>query len=254
MARADGDARGHEARHAAGRRFCDAEQTFRFCTVRDGWVFIAAQDAAADSLEITLDGKLTVITAKTPRLETFRDILKGDHTISIKGAANGGQLVIRSIPEIYNYKPCCNSMVSENPPYDWDFQNKYVHYAVTTHNDGVVPEEHQKEFFDAGYKWIDSIGTVYVSADTHKPLLLNACVVMSFLTTGCTAIEETVRGSVIIAKEKMGMQTATAAPAPAPRAAQSTEAMLDAEIESQKFTNVWRGMDELVTDYEDVLA
>ena len=88
----------------------------------------------------------------------------------------------------------------------------------------------------------------------HKPLLLNACVVMSFLTTGCTAIEETVRGSVIIAKEKMGMQTATAAPAPAPRAAQSTEAMLDAEIESQKFTNVWRGMDELVTDYEDVLC
>ena len=64
----------------------------------------------------------------------------------------------------------------------------------------------------------------------HKPLLLNACVVMSFLTTGCTAIEETVRGSVIMAKEKMGMQTAMAAPAPAPRAAQSTEAMLDAEI------------------------
>ena len=66
----------------------------------------------------------------------------------------------------------------------------------------------------------------------HKPLLLNACVVMSFLTTGCTAIEETVRGSVIMAKEKMGMQTAMAAPAPAPRAAQSTEAMLDAEIET----------------------
>ncbi len=88
----------------------------------------------------------------------------------------------------------------------------------------------------------------------HKPLLLNACVVMSFLTTGCTAIEETVRGSVIMAKEKMGMQTAMAAPAPAPRAAQSTEAMLDAEIETPKFTNVWRGMDELVTDYEDVLS
>ncbi|MBR6059411.1 MAG: hypothetical protein IKP58_14680 [Victivallales bacterium] len=88
----------------------------------------------------------------------------------------------------------------------------------------------------------------------HKPLLLNACVVISFLTTGCTAIEETVRGSVIIAKEKMGMQTAMAAPAPAPRAAQSTEAMLDAEIETPKFTKIWHGMDELVTDYEDVLS
>ena len=88
----------------------------------------------------------------------------------------------------------------------------------------------------------------------HKPLLLNACVVMSFLTTGCTAIEETVRGSVIMAKEKMGMQTAMAASAPAPRAAQSTEAMLDAEIETPKFTKIWHGMDELVTDYEDVLS
>ena len=114
-----------------------AEQTFRFCTVRDGWVFIAAQDAAADSLEVILDGKLTVISAKTPRLENFRDILKGDHVITVKGAENGGRLVVRSIPEIYNYKPCCDSMLPENPPYDWDFQNKYVHYAVTTHNDGV---------------------------------------------------------------------------------------------------------------------
>ena len=88
----------------------------------------------------------------------------------------------------------------------------------------------------------------------HKSMLLNVCVIVSCVTTGCTAIEETVRGSVIIAKEKMGMQTATAAPAPAPRAAQSTEAILDAEIETPKFTNVWRGMDELVTDYEDVLS
>ncbi len=88
----------------------------------------------------------------------------------------------------------------------------------------------------------------------HKSMLLNVCVVVSCLTTGCTAIEETVRGSVIIAKEKMGMQTATAAPAPVPRAAQSTEAMMDAEIETPKFTKVWRGMDELVTDYEDVLS
>ena len=89
----------------------------------------------------------------------------------------------------------------------------------------------------------------------HKSMLLNVCVVVSCLTTGCTAIEETVRGSVIIAKEKMGMAPATAvATAPAPAAAQSTEAILDAEIETPKFTKVWHGMDELVTDYEDVLS
>ena len=90
---------------------------------------------------------------------------------------------------------------------------------------------------------------------THKSMLLNVCVVVSCLTTGCTAIEETVRGSVIMAKEKMGMApTTTVAAAPAPAAAQSTEAMLDAEIETPKFTKVWHGMDELVTDYEDVLS
>ncbi|MBP5639763.1 MAG: hypothetical protein J6X55_09815 [Victivallales bacterium] len=149
-------------------------QTFNFCTVRDGWVFIAAQNAAAESLEITLDNSLKVIKANTPRLETFRDISMGDHTLTIKGAVNGGNLLIRSIPEIYNYKPCCNSMLPENPPYDWDFQNKYVHYAVTTHNDGVVPEQYRKEFFEAGYKWIGSIGTVNVSGDTLVKYL-NTC-------------------------------------------------------------------------------
>ncbi|MBP5639695.1 MAG: hypothetical protein J6X55_09470 [Victivallales bacterium] len=142
-----------------------AQQSFNFCTMRDGWVFIAMQDAEAESLEVVLDGKLTVITAKTPRLETFRDISMGDHVLTINGAAKGGRLIVRSIPEIYNYKPCCDSMVPENPPYNWDFQNKYVHYAVTTHNDGVIPEEHRDEFFKAGYKWIGSIGTTNVTGD-----------------------------------------------------------------------------------------
>ena len=141
-------------------------QTFKFCTVRDGWVFIAAQNAAAESLEITLDNSLKAIGATTPRLETFREIPVGEHTLSIKGATNGGNLVIRSIPEIYNYKPCCDSMLPENPRYDWDFQNKYVHHAVTTHNDGIVPEQYRKEFFEAGYKWIGSTVTVNVSGDT----------------------------------------------------------------------------------------
>jgi len=37
-------------------------------------------------------------------------------------------------------------------------------------------------------------------------------------------------------------------------AALSPEQLLDVEIESKRFSDVWRGMDELVTDYEDVLA
>ncbi|MBP5638543.1 MAG: hypothetical protein J6X55_03630 [Victivallales bacterium] len=148
-------------------------QTFNFCTVRDGWVFIAAENAAAEALEITLDDSLKVIKASTPRLETFRDISMGEHTLTIKGAANGGNLIIRSIPEIYNYKPCCDSMLPENPHYDWDAQNKYVHYAMTTYNDGVIPEQYRKEFFEAGYKWIGSIGTCNIKPDTLVRFLNN---------------------------------------------------------------------------------
>ncbi|MBP5640706.1 MAG: hypothetical protein J6X55_14595 [Victivallales bacterium] len=69
-------------------------------------------------------------------------------------------------------------MVPENPPYDWDFQNKYVHHAITTHNDGVVPEQYRKEFFDAGYKWIGSFGSLYLSAD-NLVKGLNTCAGMN---------------------------------------------------------------------------
>ncbi|MBP5638365.1 MAG: carbohydrate binding domain-containing protein [Victivallales bacterium] len=140
-------------------------QTFDFCTMRSGWIFIAAQDAAADSLEIMLDGKLVVINSQTPRLENFRDVLIGGHTLEIKGAVNGGRIVVRSIPEIFNYCPGINNGVPENPPFDWEFQKRYVLPAVTTQNGGNIPQEHRKEFFDAGYKWIANLGTVNVKAD-----------------------------------------------------------------------------------------
>lgn len=135
-----------------------AVQKFEFSMFRDGWVFIAAQNASAEGLEVVLDGK-TVIKNSTPRLETFRDILMGRHKLEVKGAANGGRIVARSIPEIYNYCPGVNNGVSENPKFDWEFQKKYVLPAVTTQNGGNIPEDVRDEFFDAGYKWIANLGT-----------------------------------------------------------------------------------------------
>ncbi len=152
----------------------DALQKFDFCTMRSGWIFIAAQDAAADSLEIKLDGKVTVINAKTPRLENFRDVLIGGHTLEVKGAVNGGKIIVRSIPEIFNYCPGVNSGVPENPKYDWEFQKKYVLPAVTTQNGGNIPVENRKEFFEAGYKWIANLGTVYVKSDVLPQRLKSA--------------------------------------------------------------------------------
>ena len=88
----------------------------------------------------------------------------------------------------------------------------------------------------------------------HTSFFLNVFIIVSFISTGCAAIEETVRGSAIMVKEKMGGETPSSAPALAPRAGENTEAILDAEIESDKFTTIWRNMDELVTDYDDVLS
>ncbi|MBR0457816.1 MAG: hypothetical protein IJJ26_01130 [Victivallales bacterium] len=83
---------------------------------------------------------------------------------------------------------------------------------------------------------------------THKvffPLLLTVC----FIGTGCAQISDTVRGSMILARGDK-------APAnqPANPAALTGEQRLDAEIETEKFTTLWRGLDEMVTDYDDVLA
>jgi hypothetical protein len=78
--------------------------------------------------------------------------------------------------------------------------------------------------------------------------------VLAVWMSGCTALSEAARGSAIMVKEKMGGKTQTSAPALAPRPNQDPEAVFDAEIESDKFAEVWHGMDELVTDYEDVLV
>ncbi len=89
----------------------------------------------------------------------------------------------------------------------------------------------------------------------HSSAFLGACLAgLSFLTTGCNAVAETARGSAIMLKEKMGVQTPSSAPALAPRVTPDTEVNLESEIETDRFSDIWRGMDELVTDYEDVLS
>ena len=77
---------------------------------------------------------------------------------------------------------------------------------------------------------------------------------VAFLSTSCVAIEETARGTFALTKEKMGGGDSGDAPALAPRPGKNTDALLEAEIASDRFSRVWRGMDELVTDYEDVLS
>jgi hypothetical protein len=136
-----------------------AAQAFEFSTTRDGWVFIKVEtEQEAPELNVVLADD-TVITADTDRLEAFREIPRGRHDLVVSGAASGGNIVVRSICEIFNYPACANSQVPQNGAYDWDFHVKHVFPAVTVLNGGSVPEEHRPELRQMGLKWLANVGT-----------------------------------------------------------------------------------------------
>ena len=125
----------------------------RFQLSRDGWAFIAVRGATGATVRV--DGQ-EVIGPQTPRGETFRRLSAGEHDLEIAGG-DGGSVVVREIAEILNYCPGVNSGVGENPPYDWDFQERYVLPAVTTQLGGVIPNEHFADFRRRGYESFDNL-------------------------------------------------------------------------------------------------
>lgn len=135
-------------------------QRFEFSTVRDGWVFIKIETAAADQgLKAVLGTDDTAVTAATDRQEAFRRLPRGTHGLAVSGAASGGKVVVRAIAEIFNYPACASSQVPQNGKYDWAFHLKYIFPAVTTLNGGNVPEEHRAEVRQRGLKWLANVGT-----------------------------------------------------------------------------------------------
>ncbi len=136
-----------------------APQSFRFVNPRDGWVFVAfTSDAPAPGLAVTIDDSDTVITAATDRLESFRELARGEHRIAVEGNNAGARLVVRSIPEIFNYPPCANSHVKENGSYDWKFMKRHILHAVTTLNGGALPGDALPQSKALGLKWLANFG------------------------------------------------------------------------------------------------
>ena len=126
------------------------------CTIsnpKDGWLFIDLKAAATASLDDSI-----VITADTPRHETFRYATKGAHTVTVKGG-KGAKLTVRSIANIFNYPLCANSQVPQNGKYDWAFHEKYVFPAVTTLNGGFCEEQNIPKIREMGLRWIANLGT-----------------------------------------------------------------------------------------------
>ena len=87
----------------------------------------------------------------------------------------------------------------------------------------------------------------------RKTMFFMPCLALALLS-GCIAIQETTAGSLALLKEKIGGTDTTSSPALAPPPSSNMEEMLDAEIESNRFTKIWHGMEELASDYDDVLA
>ena len=131
-----------------------ATNELEFVLSRDGWTFIALQGAGNGTA--LLDGA-EVVSSTTPRQETFRLLSAGRHVLAVAGAA-GGRAVVREIAEILNYCPGVNSGVKENPPYDWNFQERYVLPAVTTQLGGSIPGNHYQDFRRRGYRWFANMG------------------------------------------------------------------------------------------------
>ena len=130
-------------------------QTFSFVTPRDGWVFVAlTATSPAPDLKVTLDGRDNVITAATDRLEAFRELALGEHRVTVSGVTADARLLVRAIPEIFNYPPCANSQVKENGPYDWAFMKRHILCAVTTLNGGALPGDALPEAKALGLKWL----------------------------------------------------------------------------------------------------
>jgi hypothetical protein len=124
-----------------------AQQTFSFAAPREGWIFIAAPPAP--DMELKLDNSPVV----TDRGEAFRLVSMGEHRLTISGA-NGGRVVVRAIPEIFDYPPCADSAVKENGHYDWAFMKRHILPAVTTLNGGALPGAALTEAKARGLKWL----------------------------------------------------------------------------------------------------
>ena len=132
-----------------------APQPFNFVNPRDGWVFVAfTTDAPAPGLTVKIDDRDTAITAATDRLEAFRELPMGTHRITVSGNNATARLLVRSIPEIFDYPPCASSHVPENGSYGWDFMKKHILYAVTTLNGGVLPGKALPQAKALGLKWL----------------------------------------------------------------------------------------------------
>lgn len=129
-----------------GTEVKSGRREFSFAVKRRAWHFFSVPGTA------TLNGQ-PLVSADTPRHEAFRELVPGDYELTVDASASG-VVTVRRIAEIYNYCPCTPPAVSENPPYDWEFQKRHVLGGVTTQCGGRPTRQELCEMIRLGYKHI----------------------------------------------------------------------------------------------------
>lgn len=156
------------------KELAGGDENLTFAVAQRKWTVIAVKSSAAVTVE--LDGKPVL---SPPDRETFREVATGVHALKVTGAASGDKIVVRTIPEIFNYCPAL-SVVRENPPFDWEFQKRHVLNAVTTMNGGNQPDGTELAAYRAsGRKWVANLITRDPKDDADIGVRLAQCAGMT---------------------------------------------------------------------------
>jgi hypothetical protein len=128
--------------------------TIQFENPRDGWVFFALEGLAV-KVTAELNGQVTLKWRLNPTTQTPESMLylhKGTHTLQLH-KLEGGELVIRAIPEIIYSQYPSTPHIEAFGPYNWKFLTRYVLAHVNTIVTSSVPDQ-LVQWQEEGRKWL----------------------------------------------------------------------------------------------------
>ena len=148
------------------------KSTNGFENPRDGWVFVSFTGGPAAPEVVLDDGPDSLVFRKNPKsgeLESMRRILKGPHALTAE-SAEGGQLMVRTIPELaYTYYPT-TPHIKPHGTYDWGYLEKYVLPHVNTLvTCGGVSDEIAESWVKEGRQWLGNASLPGLSGPPPDP-------------------------------------------------------------------------------------
>ena len=120
---------------------------------RYGWLYMKYEpDKTGESFAVNMNGK-PIITEKSLRHETVRLLEPGE--VSLEATGNGGQLIVRAIPDILMFPIGLNDW-GGNGRYNWRFAKRFMLPALTTVDGGIPVQTNIAEMRAMGLKWFNN--------------------------------------------------------------------------------------------------